>query len=604
MKPDAADAQRRSATALSALHFGAGWTTIAADPDPTAKASAKTQGAGKREAIVIDFIRARGAAGRPLASLFRRGLLILAAGASLAGCLGGDDADSAPGAQNTQSSTTGTISGRVYSGASGIAGASVVAGTASTTTDASGNFSLTGIAPTALAVVSVSATGYAAAYTNVEVKAGVTNNVNVEALAIGVLSTGNNAAAPVTVSLPSGPGQAVFAANSLVRSGGVPPTGTYDAALTAIAPASNVQYLPGEYRAVSLGGPTVYFESYGGLSVVVSENAGGALDLAGGQNATIRIPVSTRSSAIPASAALYSFNPSSGLWIEEGTAALGGTAPDLYYEATVTHLGIWSVGAQISTILVSGCAREADGTTPVANARIATDGINYSGASAVLSDASGNFQVAIKAGASAALSGSTAASTTNTVTAGPSATDYSLSSCLVFPAASTASASIKLTWGAGPNDVDSHLFTPDGSHVYYSAQGSLTSVPFASLDVDDTSSFGPEVITMPKLRVGTYTYAVHNYSGTFAPGMTASPVRVEFNRSGVVSAYVPGAGEGANTWWTVFQFTVASNCTITVQTVNTWGTSAPAATTSGSATYCTGGTLNPLLNPTLLENAS
>ena len=53
-------------------------------------------------------------------------------------------------------------------------------------------------------------------------------------------------------------------------------------------------------------------------------------------------------------------------------------------------------------------------------------------------------------------------------------------------------ATMRLTWGASPSDIDSHLRTPDGSHVFYSSKGSLTTTPFASLDVDDVDGFGPK----------------------------------------------------------------------------------------------------------------
>ena len=61
---------------------------------------------------------------------------------------------------------------------------------------------------------------------------------------------------------------------------------------------------------------------------------------------------------------------------------------------------------------------------------------------------------------------------------------------------------VVLTWGANPSDLDAHLTGPtaDASrfHVFYppSSRGSGGASPFAVLDVDDTSSFGPETITI------------------------------------------------------------------------------------------------------------
>jgi len=46
---------------------------------------------------------------------------------------------------------------------------------------------------------------------------------------------------------------------------------------------------------------------------------------------------------------------------------------------------------------------------------------------------------------------------------------------------------VALTWGAEP-DLDLHIYEPNGTHVYYSNRQGVSGF----LDVDDTSSFGPE----------------------------------------------------------------------------------------------------------------
>ncbi|MFG6415978.1 carboxypeptidase regulatory-like domain-containing protein [Roseateles sp. DC23W] len=91
----------------------------------------------------------------------------------------------------------------------------------------------------------------------------------------------------------------------------------------------------------------------------------------------------------------------------------------------------------------------------------------------------------------------------NTLRATTGAADITLGECLVL-VANANGVSIKLTWGTEPSELGSHLRTPSGSHVYFSSKGQLAAAPFANLDVDDTSSYGPEVITLTKLMVGTY----------------------------------------------------------------------------------------------------
>ncbi len=69
---------------------------------------------------------------------------------------------------------------------------------------------------------------------------------------------------------------------------------------------------------------------------------------------------------------------------------------------------------------------------------------------------------------------------------------------------------VTMTWGAQP-DVDLHAFEPNGAHVYYSALHG----PSGTLDVDDTSSYGPEHYTVScnTLEIGTYRIGVNYFSG-------------------------------------------------------------------------------------------
>ncbi|MFC2046221.1 carboxypeptidase regulatory-like domain-containing protein [Chloroflexota bacterium] len=118
---------------------------------------------------------------------------------------------------------------------------------------------------------------------------------------------------------------------------------------------------------------------------------------------------------------------------------------------------------------------------------------------------------------------------------------------------------VVLTWGAEPMDLDSHLRLPPGSpyHVWYADEGSLSSLPFAALDVDDVSSYGPETITVVQRQPGRYVYAVHNFSGS--PDITTSEAVVRVYRGeNLVQTYsVPTSGAG--TWWHVFDIDSSGN---------------------------------------------
>lgn len=129
---------------------------------------------------------------------------------------------------------------------------------------------------------------------------------------------------------------------------------------------------------------------------------------------------------------------------------------------------------------------------------------------------------------------------------------------------------IVLTWGSKPSDLDSHLVGPNGSgdnfHVYYSNQKSGG----AHLDVDDTTSFGPETTTIYEMNSGIYRYAVHNYTNRYSNqskslAESGAYVRVYRGDSLVVESFHVPSGEG--TVWNVFEFDSESGQIIPINTL-------------------------------------
>lgn len=124
---------------------------------------------------------------------------------------------------------------------------------------------------------------------------------------------------------------------------------------------------------------------------------------------------------------------------------------------------------------------------------------------------------------------------------------------------------IVLEWGASPSDLDSHLIgesTNGGQfHVSYSntryyENGQL----HAELDLDDTSSYGPETITVQGMKIsdnenGTYQYYVHDYTNRYSSGSNAlsnSEAKVKvYTASGYTEYTVPQ--NQAGTKWSVFK---------------------------------------------------
>ena len=72
-----------------------------------------------------------------------------------------------------------------------------------------------------------------------------------------------------------------------------------------------------------------------------------------------------------------------------------------------------------------------------------------------------------------------------------------------------------LSWGAEPKDLDAHVIGPIPSssqsfHISYRNMRAYGDRHF--LDIDDTTGYGPETITLGGLDKGTYAFAVHDYS--------------------------------------------------------------------------------------------
>lgn len=474
-----------------------------------------------------------------------------------------------------------------------VAGATVSIDAVTDTTSATGEFTLLDVIVSGSTVVHVAAPGYMDAYIITNTVPGLTATVSVRLLPVAE-STSITASAGGVAQVTGTPAQVTLAPDVLTDAGGTPVTGSVTVAMTPIDMEQSLATAPGDYT--DSGGNPI--EGFGGLTVTATDSAGAPANLAAGQTATIRIPYSSRSEAVaPASVSLFRFDGVTGRWVQGGTATLGGSAPNQYYEGSIDSLGSWAAGTVINPVVyLTGCVVHEGTNTRVPGVRVESEGISYSGKSAAITDASGNFRMPIKSGSSVIVNGIIGNFVTNTLSEGPATSDVALPECLSL-AALAGAPRITLTWGDAPEDVDSHVFAPDGTHVYYGNKGTLAADPYIKLDVDDVTSYGPEVITITRLMVGTYTYAVHNFSETFSPGMTGSPVRVELRRGTEVEAFTPTLAMGEAdpaTFWTVFSLTVDQACNVTVTPINTFasgsagtGPSAPAIPAAVPRQYCT-----------------
>jgi hypothetical protein len=339
--------------------------------------------------------------------------------------------------------------------------------------------------------------------------------------------------------------------------------------------------MPGNYMGIpSGGGAATPIETFGALDLRFTDSAGAALDLKSGFPATLRIPVSTRSSDRPATTPMFYFDDATGLWQEEGTATYNASG---YYEGAVSHFTTWSVGQFYpSPVTYTGCVVDAAGVR-VAGATVSAEGVNYTSVVSRVSDAGGSFSLPIT-GSSAIVQATKDIRISNSVTA-PGTTNTTNNTCLVLAGAVVT----RLTWGSGPTDLDSHMFGAGGSHVYYMSKGSLVAAPYTALDVDDVTSFGPEVTTLTRLAKNTtYRFFVHNFSESFSPGQTGSPAKVELIIAGTPRVFTPPSGETtATTYWHVFDLSTDSNCNLRLTAAQRFSGSVPTnPNSSGAPSYC------------------
>lgn len=359
-----------------------------------------------------------------------KALAALCAAFALQACSSGDGDGASP---PPPPPATATLQGRVSAAADGtpVAGATVSAGGATATTAADGSWSLAGLNPAERVLLRVSAAGFMDGLRALPATAGATTRDELPLLAAGAATSVDPTQA---VSVQDGASSARLdaPANAFVRQGGGAPGGPLTVRLTSVDPALDPARMPGDYTTTS-GGTTSALESFGAVQVDVRDAAGNRYTLAAGQSAQLRIPASSRGT-LPDSVGLYSLDESTGRWVAEGTATLAGSGNNRWYEATITHLSWWNADIPLETIFVNGCLRQADGSTPAAARRVRTEGIDYTGSATAVSDAAGNFRVAMKRDARALVIAAAPAGGGQApapVQAGPASVDITLPACLV-----------------------------------------------------------------------------------------------------------------------------------------------------------------------------
>jgi len=142
-------------------------------------------------------------------------------------------------------------------------------------------------------------------------------------------------------------------------------------------------------------------------------------------------------------------------------------------------------------------------------------------------------------------------------------------------------ATVVLTWGENPSDLDSHLYiatSADNStreHVYYSDEVAGSATPedindpcategvVASLDLDDTSSYGPETMSICEGYSQPIHYYVDNYSENYYEDVSAYAKVVVRKADGTIYEIVPPSSNPNNyNAWKVFDIDSNGNIII------------------------------------------
>jgi hypothetical protein len=360
-------------------------------------------------------------------------------------------------------------------------------------------------------------------------------------------------------------------ANALVTAAGTPATGPITPTITVIDPSGDPSVMPGNYEVRNAEtGAISYIQSFGAVDIKFHDAEGNPLQLATDVTATISIPVAIGVDLATAAATtpLFYFNEATGYWVEEGTATLVNESGRSFYRGTVTHFTTWNADRVYATVNVRGCVRNAD-DYPLAYVRVISSGRDYIGQTTTYSNINGEFSIPVRQ-SSAVLLTSISETQSDTVAVDSGTSDITRSDCLKI---TEGSAIVTLTWGKDPKDLDSHLFIPDPVtnveyELYYSNKTVEVNGVVFDLDVDDVTSFGPEVVTVPDFpHAGTYRYVVKLYAGTST--IAASPARVSLNLRGTTYVFTPDAATGDSTarHWHVFNIVVDDALNPTVQTV-------------------------------------
>ncbi|MEZ4338157.1 MAG: hypothetical protein R3B82_16170 [Sandaracinaceae bacterium] len=450
----------------------------------------------------------------------------------------------------------------------GLDGVDVTIGGLATQSNGQGWFTVAGVPAAERAVIRASDDGWIAAVDTIAVRDGGTTWVEMHLAPVQVTATITpSVGGPITSRAQT----VTFPANAFVdEATGAPITEAVEVAMSSFdfTDDSDIDAFPGDFVGRDTTGTEQMLESLGFLDVTLSTASGARVAIAPGASVEIRLDTALTATA-PATVPLWYFDETEGIWIEEGVATRVGTA----LVGTVTHFTAWNYDLRYDACFVNGRVVDELGN-PLYWAHVQHTGIDYRGGSGRDTDALGQFSLPVNPSSRVRIWATYRGQRSAPIEVDTAGACVSGVGDIVIPGiAGGVNATFTLSWGVEPTDLDAHLWTPSGAHVYYGSRGALGQAPFAQLNTDDTSSYGPEITTITTLESGTYVYCVHNYSG--APGFDRSNAVVTYADSRGVIQQMRAPASASADWWRVASFDASGGQITGVHFDGSLGTSCP-----------------------------
>ncbi|MCA9542053.1 MAG: carboxypeptidase regulatory-like domain-containing protein, partial [Myxococcales bacterium] len=164
--------------------------------------------------------------------------------------------------------------------------------------------------------------------------------------------------------------------------------------LTPLDPgnAAELNAVTGRFVGRDQGGETTLIESFGMIELTVRQDDA-TLQVAPGQTLQVQIPAPAGVADPPATMPLWSHDPATDTWVEEGTATYD--ADTGTYQAEIGHLSSWNCDQPAEATCITGLVQTPDGD-PLPGAAISASGVDYSGTSTAVSLDDGRFYVAVR----------------------------------------------------------------------------------------------------------------------------------------------------------------------------------------------------------------